>query len=448
MVFRFSASGFLFATVGLAFSAHAGKPPEYDIQELEPLPGLFPLTAVHDLANSGEAVGRTWKEEGIGVQNHHAVRWSASGEPTDIGENGRWSEAYGISETGLIAGRHDVAAGMRGALWTGGGRQMLPPLAGQPASEAYDVDDSGIAIGVSLISSTDATAVRWVGGVPEVLPGANGMSRAVAVNASGQTVGMRDIWPERHAMLWEGNAFTVLPDLGGDFAWATNINDHGTICGGSLDAASELYSVLWDGTTHEISILPDPGFGAYTRVRDVNDQGVAVGEVCLSVECGPGDQRPLLWIDGGVHDLNSLIPSGTGWTLFSAEAINEAGEIVCIGALNGFVSPRGFKLTPRATASVPAVPPSAVTLTLSPNPTRGEGELCWNTSIPGAATLNVYDVTGRWVAGRHFPNLSAGISRATWGSLAGVSEVARGIYVLRLERADGSTEHARIVVTR
>ena len=105
MGFRFSVSGFI-ATLGLALSAHAGKPPESDIPALEPLPGLFPLTAVHDLANSGEAVGRTWKEEGIGVQNHHAVRWSASGEPTDIGENGRWSEAYGISETGLIAGRH------------------------------------------------------------------------------------------------------------------------------------------------------------------------------------------------------------------------------------------------------------------------------------------------------------------------------------------------------
>ena len=308
MILRIALSGFIFATLGNTPLVHAGNPPAFDIQELEPLPGLFPLTAVHDLANSGQAVGRTWKEEGIGVQNQHAVLWSDSGEPTDIGDNGRWSEAHGISETGFIAGRHDVAAGMRGALWTGSGRQMLPPLPGQPASEAYDVDDSGIAIGVSLISSTDATAVRWVNGMPQVLPGANGMSRALAVNGPGQAVGMRDIWPERHAMLWVGNAFTVLPDLGGDFAWATNINDGGTICGGGLDAASELRSLLWTGPTHEIAILPDPGFGAYTRVRDVNDQGVAAGEVCLSVECGPGDQRPLLWIDGGVYDLNTLIP--------------------------------------------------------------------------------------------------------------------------------------------
>jgi hypothetical protein len=382
------------------------------------------------------------------VQNHHAVLWSDSGEPTDIGDNGRWSEAHGISATGFIAGRHDVAAGIRGALWTVSGRQVLPPLPGQPASEAYDVDDLGIAIGASLISSTDATAVRWVNAIPQVLPGANGMSRAVAVNGPGQAVGMRDVWPERHAMLWEGGGFTVLPDLGGDFAWATNINDQGTICGGSLDAAAELYSVLWTGPAHEIAILPDPGFGAYTRVRDLNEDGVAVGEVCLSIECEPGDNRALLWTSGAAYDLNTLIPPNSGWTLFSAEAINDLGEIVCIGALNGFVSPRGFKLTPRATASAPAVPEGGIRLTLSPNPTSGEGELSWSTQVSGAATMNLYDVTGRWVAGRHFPDLAPGVSRAPWSSITGTSSLTRGIYLLRLERADGSVEHARVAVTR
>jgi uncharacterized membrane protein len=316
MTLRNPAVALLLVSLCLALPVRAASPPSYDIRELEALPGLFPLTAVHDVANSGEAVGRTWKEEGIGVQNHHAVLWSADAEPTDIGENGRWSEAYGISETGFIAGRHDVASGMRGALWTGSTRQMLPPLPGQPASEAYDVDDSGIAVGASLISSTDATAVRWVNGIPQILPGANGMSWAVAVNAAGHAVGRRDIWPERHAMLWKEGTFTVLPDLGGGFAWATNISDVGTICGGSQDEELSLFSVLWDGSTHEITILPDPGFGAYTRVHDVNDQGVAVGEVCLSIECNPGDQRALLWIDGEVYDLNFPDPPGHGLDAF------------------------------------------------------------------------------------------------------------------------------------
>lgn len=88
--------------------ARAGAEPEYDIALLQPLPGLFPLTAVHDLDDAGRAVGRTWKEESVGVQNHHAVLWNLPSEPTDIGENGRWSEARGIfaslAPSGLASG--------------------------------------------------------------------------------------------------------------------------------------------------------------------------------------------------------------------------------------------------------------------------------------------------------------------------------------------------------
>ena len=68
--------------------------------------------------------------------------------------------------------------------------------------------------------------------------------------------------------------------------------------------------------------------------------------------------------------------------------------------------------------------------------------------LAGAATLNLYDVAGRWVAGRHFPHLPAGIARAPWSSLTGAGGIARGVYVLRLERADGSAEDARVTVMR
>jgi hypothetical protein len=179
----------------------------------------------------------------------------------------------------------------------------------------------------------------------------------------------------------------------------------------------------------------------------VNDQGVAVGEVCLSIECNPGDQRALLWIDGEVYDLNSLIPPDTGWTLFSAEAINAQGEIVCVGAYDGFVSPRGFKLTPRGAAAVAAAEDGAA-LRLSPNPTRGEGEISWFSEAPGSANLSVYDVMGRRVAGRCFPHLSPGVSRVSWSSLAATRELASGVYLLELVRGDGSTLSARAIVRR
>lgn len=440
---------FLFAVfaVLLPCTMVRAQEPTYDIEELQALPGLFPLTAVHDLDEGGRAVGRTWKQEAVGVQNHHAVLWNVPSVPTDLGDNGVWSEARGISSTGLIAGRHDVAATHRGALWTPQGRQTLPPLPGQPASEAYDVDDAGVAVGVSLISSTDVTAVRWVNGVPSALPGANGTSWALAVNGAGRAVGQRDVWPERHAMLWEGANFTVLPDLGGDFAWATSVSTEGTICGGSFDSNSQIVAVLWDAESLHPVPLPNPPFGAYARVKDVNDQGIAVGEVCLSIECEPGDNRAIVWRDGTVHDLNDLIPPGSGWTLFSAEAVNENGEIVCVGAQNGFVSPRGFKLTPLDATSVSDAGSAPLSLALSPNPTRGEGEITWTMPTAGSVTLSLFDVRGRCVVSRDLGTLPAGTSRVSVASLA-PSTLANGVYVLELKRDGTTTETARVTFIR
>jgi uncharacterized membrane protein len=420
-------------------------PPTYDIRQLQPLPAIFPITVVHDLSNTGEAVGRVWKEEQVGVQNHHAVLWNEDGSASDIGDNGTWSEARAISEAGFIAGRHDVGQSLRGALWTAEGRQVLPPLPGQPASEAYGVDDQGIAVGVSLISTTDVTAVRWVEGIAEVLPGANGTSWAFAVNASGQAVGRRDAWPAREAMLWEGDAFTVLPDLGSKFASATNISDNGTICGGSLDAQSRLQAVLWQPPTFAIEVLPHPGFGVIPLVKDVNDQGVAVGAVCLSSECELTNERALIWTDDGVYNLNDLIPAGSGYTLFSAEAINERGEIVCVGAGEGLFSPRGFKLTPRTTSSAPLR--AEATLSFSPNPTGGEGEIRWRNEIPGSVTLAVFDASGRKVGGRWFSSVPVGVARASWSSLFG-SRLAGGTYYVALTLADGSLKRTRVTLRR
>jgi hypothetical protein len=46
-----------------------------------------------------------------------------------------------------------------------------------------------------------------------------------------------------------------------------------------------------------------------------------------------------------MKDLNKLIPSGSGWVLEQAFAINNAGQIVGTGTING--KEHGFLLTPR-----------------------------------------------------------------------------------------------------
>jgi hypothetical protein len=48
---------------------------------------------------------------------------------------------------------------------------------------------------------------------------------------------------------------------------------------------------------------------------------------------------------GPIQDLNAVLPSGSGWTLTEARAINARGQIAGTGTLNGIS--RGFVLTPR-----------------------------------------------------------------------------------------------------
>ena len=51
----------------------------------------------------------------------------------------------------------------------------------------------------------------------------------------------------------------------------------------------------------------------------------------------------MLYEKGVLIDLNSLIPASSGWVLTEARGINESGQIVGTGVLNG--QERAFLLT-------------------------------------------------------------------------------------------------------
>jgi hypothetical protein len=97
------------------------------------------------------------------------------------------------------------------------------------------------------------------------------------------------------------------------------------------------------------------------------------------------------------------------------------------------------------------IAPGAVGLTLAPprpNPTVGPAVLEFETSLPGPATLQAYDVTGRRVATLlRASRLAAGRHRVNWdGSDAAGGRVAPGVYFLRLETPHGSAERKLVRV--
>jgi probable HAF family extracellular repeat protein len=81
--------------------------------------------------------------------------------------------------------------------------------------------------------------------------------------------------------------------------------------------------------------------GSYSYAYGINNNGQVVG----LANTGSGAQYAFLYRGGIMTDLNSLIPTNSGWTLSGARAINDSGQIVGSGT-----SPSGqthaFMLTP------------------------------------------------------------------------------------------------------
>ncbi len=57
-----------------------------------------------------------------------------------------------------------------------------------------------------------------------------------------------------------------------------------------------------------------------------------------------GQQRAAIWENGVLVDLNTQLPIEAGWTLSSATRINNAGQIIGTGLVNG--QEQGYLLTP------------------------------------------------------------------------------------------------------
>jgi len=136
---------------------------------------------------------------------------------------------------------------------------------------------------------------------------------------------------------------------------ATSINNNDMIVGTSgNDTLTDTYShaYLYDLNTGDLTDLgtllnSDGEYGLRSSAADINDQDQVVGSSWLvSVNTSlydPAQYHAFLWEDGLINDLNDMIPDDSDWILTSATAINENGDIVGTGLLNG--EPHGYLLT-------------------------------------------------------------------------------------------------------
>jgi len=177
-----------------------------------------------------------------------------------------------------------------------------------------------------------------------VRPSSLSTSSAYGVNDTGQIVGERD----GRAFLCQNGETLDLGTLPGDSASrARGINASGQVIGESIAADGASRAILWQaGAMVAVGTLPGD---ITSRARGINASAQVVGDSVAA----DGASRAFLWKNGAMSDLNTRIPTGSGWVLRTASAINDAGQISGTGLYNGRA--RAFLLTPiKRAPSAPA----------------------------------------------------------------------------------------------
>jgi uncharacterized membrane protein len=210
----------------------------------------------------------------------------------------------------------------------------LPPGIG---SIATGINKSGLLTGYNITPSDQAGGFLYdsVSGSVDSIPPLSGASDSwgLAINDQGTVAGRSG----GHGFSFSGG---VLKDLGplfspGDEFSRMDINDSGQIVAtfGDPSSASSV-PVIYDPSKPAPAFvkLPMPsGFGTGVA-NGINSSGDVVG---WANDGGDGQVAFICFQGTIAKDLNSMIPRNTGWLLASAIDVNDSGEIVGKGTLNG-----------------------------------------------------------------------------------------------------------------
>jgi probable HAF family extracellular repeat protein len=349
------------------FSARA-QTVTYSITDLGTLGGT--MSTACGINDRGQVTGKSDNT----TDQLHAFLWQ-DGTMTDLGTlpARAFSEARSINNRGQVVGDSSPGAGppFEAALWENGGVTDLGALPGGTRSFAIGTNHRGQVVGGARTAANLLVhAFLWQDGEMQdlgVLQSSDKQSIARAINNRDQIVGNSSLAigdpppPPNRAFLWQDGEMTDLGTLGGNWAIAFGINDHGQVVGGSSAADGGVTGFLWQdggmvdlGTLGGMSNASQPPliascnlpthFGTlgttFSLANGINNRAEVVGRSIAS----NGEDHAFIWSDGVMSDLNDRIPSGSGWTLIEAESINGAGQIVGYGIVSG--QTHAFLLTP------------------------------------------------------------------------------------------------------
>jgi uncharacterized membrane protein len=311
------------------------------------LRGLNDTTGFEDLGTLGangsrsEAIGINTLNQVVGYtitsagSSREATLWkdeTLGSLRTVLNPLGDDSVAMALTDLGDITGHLRAGANRRGfRILTGSAPAALTPLGGFPNSEAYSLNLSGAAVGVSYSTGGNETATFWP-----------------ANSATATTIGI----PPGHFS-----------------SRATGINDSGLIIVSAASTADPASSrrrgfLYQNGSFTPLGTLTD---GSNAEPFAINSFGQIVGTATKGGSDGAGVSVALLRTAGQNYDLNELIYDARTFKydsgkhkLREARSISRNGTIVGVGNIDG--RDHGFLALPAWVIGRPiAAPEGAVT---------------------------------------------------------------------------------------
>ena len=221
-------------------------------------------------------------------------------------------------------------------------------LPGRPRSLAQGINNRGTVVGYYHRNSDDVQRAFVYDGENaidlEISP--SGIARNI--NDLGQIVGFeRDDLNHLRGYVWSEGTRTLLPSLGGIRTSASAINNRGQVAGNSqlIPNVSPGHAFLFN--QGDPNLLDLGALLAGSQASDINRFGEVVG---VNQNDDNTERRAYIHTKGSMIDLNGVVANSSDWTLEVAHAINDYGQIVGQGTLDGVST--AFLLTPSSSPRI------------------------------------------------------------------------------------------------
>ena len=312
------------------------------------LPGGFNISHAHAVSSSGEYVtGTSQSVDGI-----RAVRWSRSEGLVSIPRAPQSGDqtAGSVSQSGLY---YSGVQGSIGFVWSESlGSVSIGDLpGGRDQSSVGDINDSGVAVGISSFAFTSTgqsrnRVVKWSpsGGLEAIpLPGASDLdfsSTALGLLEGGRIVGRSaaGTWIYSEA----DGTHEMLP---GAPNWIGDVNSDGTIFAGTASLGGSR-AAIWE-PSGETTLLPLLDGHMFSNFRAISEDG----SLAVGVSTGGSEVAPVVWIDRGepirvIDFASSLGLDMTGWVIVDVFDVSGDGSTIVgtarrtsweLGRIEGFV---------------------------------------------------------------------------------------------------------------